>query len=233
LQGIGVDARKIIPWDWPHPVEPSHFTPKPFPARPAWRLLFIGNLSEAKGLGDAMRAVAALKARAIDVTLAYAGRGDVDGFAALASSLAIADRVEYLGLVAHAAVIPLMRDADVVLIPSRHEYPEGFPMTIYEALTSRTPIVASDHPMYAAHLSRSGAAVVYPAGEGVAMADALAGLMRAPHRYVELSRASADAWQRLQLPVTWGGLVGSWLSGAATGRFDVSRHALAALPPPG
>jgi len=43
-----------------------------------------------------------------------------------------------------------MRSADAIVIPSRHEYPEGLPLTIYEALAARTPIVASDHQCFSA-----------------------------------------------------------------------------------
>ena len=45
---------------------------------------------------------------------------------------------------------------DIVIVPSRHDYPEGLPMTIYEALAMRTPLVVSDHPMIKAGLGNPG-----------------------------------------------------------------------------
>ena len=54
--------------------------------------------------------------------------------------------------------------ATLVCVPSRHEFPEGFPQTLTEALAARTPVVASDHPVFTRVL-RDGEGVRYfPAG---------------------------------------------------------------------
>ena len=58
--------------------------------------------------------------------------------------LQIKDCVEFLGIVPTQTLEPLMRESDLVLVTSRHEYTEGFPLTIQHALRTRTPIVASD-----------------------------------------------------------------------------------------
>ena len=71
----------------------------------------------------------------------------METFAALAKTLHVDDRVGFSGLLGHDAVLAHMRDAAVVVVPSHHDYAEGFPMTIYETLCSRTPLVASDHPV--------------------------------------------------------------------------------------
>ena len=231
LRRIGVDPARIVPWDWPHEITPHQFAAKTARAERPWNLLFVGAVVETKGIGDVMRAVRVLKDKGVAVHLSYAGKGDTATYAALAAELRIAERVNCLGLVKHSAVMPLMRDADLVVVPSRHEYPEGFPMTIYEALSSRTPIVASDHPMYGRHLGESQAASIYPAGDHAALAAAIETLMTDAARYAALSAASAAAWDRLQLPVSWGKLVQDWLQPLPRQRAALSQYALAAYRP--
>lgn len=227
LGRLGVDVRRIIPWDWPHSVTPHQTRPKDARADSVWNLLFVGALTESKGIGDVMRAVRVLKDSGTTVRLAYAGSGDSGRFAALAATLGIADQVSYLGLVAHSAIVPLMKDADLIVVPSRHEYPEGFPMTIYEALSSRTPIVASDHPMYSHHLGQTKSAVIYPAGDHHALATVIENLRSDPKLYAALSTASAIAWDKLQIPVTWSALIDSWLDQAPGGELGLARYSLA------
>lgn len=226
LRRIGVRASKIIPWDWPHEQTPHQSGAKAAPTASAWTIFFVGLIIESKGVGDLIRAVRLLKDEAIRVNVDCAGKGEIARFAALADELGIADQVRLTGLMPHSEVIPAMRKADLVVIPSRHAYPEGFPMTIYEALTSRTPLVASDHPMYAAHLASSGAAAVFAASDPAALARAIKQTMNDPVAYVSMSAASARAWDQLQLAVTWGDLLGGWLPLRQPDAYGPLKHAL-------
>jgi glycosyltransferase involved in cell wall biosynthesis len=228
LRRIGVLPSKIIPWDWPHQVSPRQSPVKSAPAAKTWSIFFVGLLIESKGVGDVIRAVRRLADDGIRVTLDCAGRGDVARFEALARELDVAAQVTFLGMLPHSEVVPAMKRADLVVIPSRHDYPEGFPMTVYEALSSRTPIIASDHPMYAPHLSRTAAAAIFPAADCVAIAEAVKSLMADPAAYASLSAASADSWDQLQLPVTWGELLTEWLRDRPAEGYAPLKHALSA-----
>jgi glycosyltransferase involved in cell wall biosynthesis len=174
-------------------------------------MLFVGHLSEAKGVGDALRAIANLKQKGFIVNLKLAGKGSLEQFQAQAQQLGIANQVEFLGLVKNKEIVNLMRSADLVLIPSRHEYPEGFPMTIYEALCSRTPIVASDHPMFRERLQHQSNAMVFQAGNSAAIANCVEEILKSPQLYYSLSQASKETWQQLQIPVQWADLMHYWL----------------------
>ena len=226
LRRMGVMASKIVPWDWPHEVSPHQAPAKPAPAASAWTVFFVGLLVESKGVGDVIQAVRLLKDQGVEVHLDCAGRGDTARFAALADRLGIAAQVRFLGMLPHAEVVPAMRRADLVVIASRHDYPEGFPMTVYEALSSRTPIIASDHPMYAPHLASTRAAVVFAAADPAAIARSVKALMADPAAYESLSIAAADAWDKLQLPVTWGELLTEWLRDHPAGPYAPLKHAL-------
>lgn len=210
LVRLGVAANKVIPWDWPHVQRPEQMAPKTLPARPgAWRALFVGAVSEAKGVGDALRAIALLKAQGVAVSLDVVGAGD--DFAPLASSLGIVDRVRFVGRLPNSAVIGAMRAADAVLVPSRKEYPEGFPLTIYEALCSRTPLVVSDHPMFVEKLRADTSAIIFRAGDASGLAAAVRRLFETPALYAALSSNAAAAWDDLQVPAEWSSLVEAWL----------------------
>ena len=67
---------------------------------------------------------------------------------ALRRELGVSDQLDFRGLVPNGEVFDLFRKADVVVVPSHREYAEGFPLTMFEAMGSRTPIVCSDHPMF-------------------------------------------------------------------------------------
>lgn len=121
-------------------------------------------LIQSKGVGDLLEAVAKLKYQNISVHLKLAGKGEEEFLVEGLEQLQIKDSVEFLGIVPTQTLEPLMREADLVLVTSRHEYPEGFPLTIQHALHTRTPIVASDRPMFTTHLHPGANAMIFEAG---------------------------------------------------------------------
>lgn len=228
LQKIGVKSNKIIPWDWPAVVTPDFYSPKNLREDgKTWNLFFVGLVTEDKGVGDILESVANLKAKNFSVHLRIAGKGEIDYFINKAKQLQIEDSVEFLGLVQNNAVVHLMREADIVLIPSRHEYAEGFPMTIYEGLCSRTPIVASDHPMFQNNLKHGVNAMIFPAGNSIASSACIEKLLSDPELYKSLSVASYDTWKRLQIPVKWAEMIQRWLHNSPENQQWLFEHRLA------
>ena len=72
LVDIGVTRQKIIPWDWPHIRQPRDTPPKTGPGAGVQTLVFVGAVSERKGVGDVIAAVAELKRRGLSVVLSLA-----------------------------------------------------------------------------------------------------------------------------------------------------------------
>jgi hypothetical protein len=226
LLDIGVTPEKIVPWDWPPSHRPSDYAPRSLRDSTRRSLLYVGSISEAKGVGDLLRAMVRLRHNQADVRLSLAGR-DADGaMVALAKSLNVENLVDFLGLIPNEDVPQAMREADIVVIPSRHEYPEGLPLTIYEALSSRTPIVASDHPMFREALIDGESAVIYPAGDVDRLANAIGRLLQDASLYSALSVGSEEAWKSIQLPVTMGVLMESWLADDPTQKRWIKDHSL-------
>lgn len=228
LKRLGVKANKIIPWDYILETSPGSLAPKqPRRDNQPWTLFYVGSMIEEKGVGDILNAVATLKARGISVKARLAGR-DTGFYAAKIKELGLEDRIELIGLVPNKSVETLMREADLVLIPSRHEYTEGFPLTIHHALKSRTPIVASDHPMFRNKLEHQVSAMVFPASNATAIADCIQKLQAEPDLYFKLSEASYDTWRRLRLPVKWADVLEHWLRDLSEDRQWLLQHQLAA-----
>lgn len=212
LTHIGVNPDKIIPWDWPSPISPADFPPKHFPSNQKdWTIFYVGSLIEAKGLGDTITAIYQLKNQGISVQLKVAGKGDLEYFKKQVHSLNLEENIDFLGLVPNKSIVPLMQKADCVVVPSRKEYPEGFPKTIDEAFCSRTPIIASNHPMFMLKLIHEQNALIFPASQPQALANSIKTLMSSPELYQRLSLATNEAWKSLQVPVKWANLIHHWL----------------------
>jgi glycosyltransferase involved in cell wall biosynthesis len=233
LRRIGVPARKIVPWDWPPMATPSERPAKQRRSGGPVELFYAGVISDDKGVPDCLGAVRILRERGHDARLSLAGAGDVPRFEARARELGIGDAVRFLGRIPHKQVVQRMNEADLCIVPSRHSYPEGLPLTIYDTYCSRTPLLASDHPMFRGRVEDGFAALVFRAASPESLAGRAEELLRSPELYARLSENSAEAWRKLQLPVRWGDLLGAWLDGEEATRALVARFSLATGPYPG
>ena len=227
LKKIGVNPEKIIPWDWPHYSSPNDFPPKKHLVKNNWNLIFVGTVTKTKGVGDIIQATANLIKQGFDVSLKIVGKGDLILFEKLVQRLNVCEKITFTGLLDHKAILGLMRESDLVIIPSHHEYPEGLPLTIYEALTSRTPIVASDHPMFAGRLVNNVSASIFPAKNIDLLAHAIKALIVNASAYEQLSIASENAWRKLQIPVKYGQFVSAWLEDTKESREFLMSNSLA------
>jgi len=224
LARIGVDPRKILPFDWPPIVSPSDYVSKEPPAGLPFKLLYVGQLSEAKGIGDAFQALPLLPG----CTLTVVGTGAYEAvLRAIAEGNAAAGRVAFEGNVSHEQVLERMRTHDAVLVPSRHEYPEGLPMTIYEAFCTRTPVIASDHPMFRQRLVPDQNAIVFKASEPASLAAAVARLIASPDLYRSVSKAAGEAAENYLCPLKWHDLIDTWLKGGDESDAYLSSFSLA------
>jgi len=112
-------------------------------------LLFVGRLERLKGVEIALRALALLRDRNHDdVRLLILGEDSKDGdesekerLKAIAASVGVRDRVDFLGSVAHHELPYFYSAADVLVMPS---YSESFGLVGLEAQACGRPVVASD-----------------------------------------------------------------------------------------
>lgn len=211
----GVQPWKIVAYDWPPQRRPEEHPQKSLPAQGhRASLVFAGSVSQAKGVGDILAAVDALvnKGWVLDVHICGSGP-DMDQFMRRAGESVSGRFVHFHGQLSNARVLDLMAQATLVLVPSRHEYPEGLPNVIYEAFETRTPVICSDHPSFVQVLhSQEGCLMVREKCPEL-LAQAVRRVLASNSVYARLSRTTMDAWRRLQCSVTFDQVIQTWMDG--------------------
>lgn len=173
----------------------SHEPRRTFNADEPFNILFLGNLSERKGVSDLLKALASseLMARQGKWRARFAGGGDVAHYQALAESLGIADRVELLGWADQALATKLVANADVVILPS---YDEGLPLTILEALAKGVAVITTPVGEIPTVLTPDVDALFVNPGDVSAIAQALLRLMDEPALRVKLEQAGFEVYRQ-------------------------------------
>jgi glycosyltransferase involved in cell wall biosynthesis len=164
------------------------------------RLLMIARLVTKKGVGVAIRAVAALRAAGLQASLQVIGEGPERGpLEALADSLGLRDAIALDGMRPHADVLNAMGSADLLLqcsVTAPDGDQEGIPVAIMEAQARGLPVVATRHsgiPELVVH-GRTGLLVEEHDAGG--LAAAIAALARDPDRAACLARAARARVER-------------------------------------
>lgn len=183
MQELGVPGGRVevLNNGVPEPVEPRERSAAQAPRR----VLFVGNLSERKGVSDLLHALAqpALRGASLEVTLA--GGGDVAGYTAVARQLGVDGFVRFEGWVGQETVGRLMARADVLVLPS---YDEGLPLVILEALANRVAVVCTPVGEISSVLTDGRDALFVTPGDVDGLAKALHTVLSQPGLMDELGR---------------------------------------------
>jgi glycosyltransferase involved in cell wall biosynthesis len=142
-----------------------------------FRLLFVGNLLERKGVKDLLQAFASPSLRVRNIELTMAGGGPVELYQSMARQLGIADRVTFTGWVSQDMARTLMVNADALVLPA---YDEGLPLVILEALASATPVICTPVGSIPEVLADGETALFVTPGDEAGIADAITRLMDDP-----------------------------------------------------
>jgi glycogen(starch) synthase len=103
------------------------------------RVISVARLIKRKGLEDALNALAAMKARNVELHLVGLGP-QMQKIERLAEQLGIADRVVFRGHLRGEELARAYRESDVFLLPSLSE---SFSMALLEGMASGLPVVAT------------------------------------------------------------------------------------------
>lgn len=172
----------------PCAVDATRFAPRPASTR-FERLLFVGRLTDDKDPLTAIRAVAALRNRGHDFTLDLYGAGDADYVQLLrdeAARLGIDDAICFLRASAD-AMPAVYSHYDALLFCSA--WAEPFALTPLEAMAAKLPVIGTPAGG-SLELFRDGEnALVFPARDAAALANAVLRLAHAPDLRQRLAEA--------------------------------------------
>ncbi len=210
LVDAGLDPLKAVAWDWPGQRQAEDYPSKQLPP-PPFELVFAGSISAAKGVGDLIDAASILHRDGITFRLTIIGGGaDLDAMRDRARALP-EGVVRFEGRLGNDEVFHAMLGAALIFIPSRHEFPEGMPLTLTEALASRTPVVASDHPVIVRGFVDGEGLRFFEAANPASLAQVTQAILLDPAGYAKLSTTTLDAFNRVNCPTTFGDLIDRWV----------------------
>jgi glycosyltransferase involved in cell wall biosynthesis len=215
VQGL---AREILPL--PFAVDCSVFTP-PAPERslPGGRVVigYLGRLVDTKGLLVLLDAIAGLQE---NVTLRLIGRGPLEEeLKRRASAPPLLGRVEVHPPVPYARVPDVLRDMDILVLPSLESryWTEQFGRVLAEGMACGRPIVASRSGEIPTVLGNGGVCV--DPGDASKLRDALSQLVRDPAMRARVGAAGRSrALELYDVPVV-AATLGSALRRVATIRL--------------
>ena len=144
VEGLGVPEagiRRI-----PNGVDCETFRPgrARLPGEGGWRLLYVGRLDAAKGIGVLLEAAAGLRRNGRDVRVTCVGGSAITGtdqaFRQQARDLGLAGQVDFVDEVPWLELPAHMQQADVFVLPS---FSEGLPLVLLEAMACALPVVST------------------------------------------------------------------------------------------
>jgi glycosyltransferase involved in cell wall biosynthesis len=150
---------------------PENTLPRvPREAGAPFRLLFLGNLVERKGVTDLLHALALPETQGLHLRLTLAGGGGVESYRAMAGGLGISAKVRFTGWVDQDAARRLLAESDALVLPS---HDEGLPLVVLEALGSHVPVICSPVGAIPEVLRDGDTALLVPSGDRPALASAI------------------------------------------------------------
>jgi glycosyltransferase involved in cell wall biosynthesis len=172
----------VVPIVAPMPVPTDLF--QPTGEHIADRLLFVGKLTEQKGLHRLLNAMALMK-RPVTLDVVGAGRVDDAHLKELAITLGLSDRVSWYPLLTQSELAAFYARAAIHVMPA---IDEGLGLTAVESLLSETPVVAFESGGVTDIVIDGKTGVLVPPGDVAALAAALDAALADPSRLRELGR---------------------------------------------
>lgn len=172
---------EVIPYAFP-PIAPYRTYPDFSKSKPL-KLLFVGGLSQRKGIADLFAAVDNLKKY---VELTVVGKKASDQCPALNTALA---KHTWIPSLAHNQILKLMQEHDVLVFPSLFE---GFGLVITEAMSQGTPVITTDRTAGPDLIKHGDNGWLIEAGSTNALQAAIEELLYQPNRIAEVGRAAME-----------------------------------------
>lgn len=172
---------KVVPYGFPEAYAARQYADVQ-PSR-RLKLLFVGGLSQRKGIANLFAAVQALQPH---VELTLVGRKMTDQCPALDVALR---QHRWIPTLPHANVLELMREHDALVFPSLFE---GFGLVITEAMSQGTPVITTERTAGPDFITHGQNGWLVEAGSTEALQEAIAELLTRPRSIAEVGRAALE-----------------------------------------
>lgn len=161
------------------------------------RLLFVGRLTEKKGLTYALEALAVLRRAGAEADLTVVGEGPLEPvLKSTTSTLGLDDRVRFVGGRSHDEVIAMMHASHILVAPSvtaANGDQEGIPNVLKEAMATGLPVVSTRHSGIPELVQHGVSGLLAPERDVGALAAQLGLVLAHPERWSDMGRAGRQA----------------------------------------
>lgn len=171
---------KIVPYGFPS-VNLQLRNYDSFDSGRKMKLLFVGKLTQVKGLADVFEAIRGLENR-VQLTLV----GPMNDNKELKRELS---KHTYLGTLPHSEVLRVMRNHDILLFPTLFD---GFGMVMTEAMSQGTPVIASDRSAAPDLIEHEKNGWIIPAGSVSSLREVINKLLVTPAMIETVGKAAFE-----------------------------------------
>jgi len=178
---LGVDAGRIV--------IAHNCVPDPGPrdnriSDEAPLIVFLGRLSERKGVTELLLALGHASMRALQWRAVLAGDGPVENYRRQAAALGLSERVDFPGWLDSAGIRALCARADILVLPS---HAEGLAMAVVEGLAHGLAVVTTRVGAHEEVIVDGETGLFVPVGDKEVLARTLAKLVSDPAQCSRLS----------------------------------------------
>jgi len=174
-------AIEVIPYAFPPVAEQRVY--RNLAAGTPLKLLFVGGLSQRKGIADLFAAVENIGNK---VELTVVGHKATDNCKPLNDAL---KKYKWIPSLPHNEILKLMREHDVLVFPSLFE---GFGLVITEAMSQGTPVITTERTAGPDLITHGENGWLVEAGSTAALQNAIEQLLQKPETVQQVGKAAME-----------------------------------------
>lgn len=207
----GVARDKVVAYDFESTVAQHVSAPKLLRQENGCHIVFAASLIETKGCQDIIAAIRILVERGIPAKLSVYGDGPCRRDFERSSAGMPDGTINCLGRQPTEQLIEEMVQCNFVCVPTHREFPEGSNLTITHALCTRTPVIATTHPVFVRSYRDGEGLVFVDEKNPIEIANAIEGLWNNPEHYKALSTSTLAALKRVECSTLFEDVLKDWI----------------------